>query len=114
MSAPQDIFGPRLATRLADARQRGDALAASLAELGAMRDANNDDEHDPDGSPVSAEWSKLAGQQLENRAEQAAIEAALARLERGEYGMCEGCGQPIPERRLAVRPMAATCVACAG
>lgn len=107
-------FQRLLEERLEDARARGERLRASLAELGAMRDGNNDDEHDPDGSPVSAEWSKLAGLQLENRREQAEIEAALARLARGEYGVCEGCGKPIPEARLAVRPMAATCVGCAG
>lgn len=102
-----------LEARLGEARGRAEALAGQLAALGDLRDANNDDEHDPDGSPVSAEWSRLAGLQLENRAERAQIEAALARLERGEFGRCERCGGEIGEARLRVRPMAATCVGCA-
>jgi DnaK suppressor protein len=41
------------------------------------------------------------------------IEAALARLARGEYGWCEACGEPIPPERLAVCPEARRCTACA-
>jgi RNA polymerase-binding transcription factor DksA len=40
------------------------------------------------------------------------VEAALARIEEGTYGVCTGCGQPIPPARLEVRPRTATCVGC--
>jgi RNA polymerase-binding transcription factor DksA len=40
------------------------------------------------------------------------IDAALARLEAGTYGLCVRCGAPIPEERLELRPFAATCVTC--
>ena len=42
------------------------------------------------------------------------IDAALRRIEDGEYGYCSECGEPIAEKRLAVDPMASACVACAG
>ena len=32
------------------------------------------------------------------------IEHALAKIENGDYGFCEGTGEPIPKRRLEVRP----------
>lgn len=49
---------------------------------------------------------------LENSAQQRAeVEAALARLDDGTYGVCVDCGQPIPDARLEVRPEAARCVA---
>ncbi|MGI9407307.1 MAG: TraR/DksA family transcriptional regulator [Hyphomicrobiaceae bacterium] len=41
------------------------------------------------------------------------IEAALARLEDGEYGYCERCGEEIPDKRLEIDPSVATCVDCA-
>lgn len=88
-------------------------LAEQIATLGGMRDANNDDEHDPDGVPVSAEWSRLAGLLHESRAQQTEIHAALVRIERGEYGVCTRCGRRIPDARLEVRPMAELCVDCA-
>jgi DnaK suppressor protein len=48
---------------------------------------------------------------LENSAQQRAeVEAALARIEDGSYGVCVDCGQPIPDARLEVRPEAARCV----
>ncbi len=34
----------------------------------------------------------------------AEIEHAITKIESGEYGYCEGTGEPIPKRRLEVRP----------
>ena len=42
----------------------------------------------------------------------AAINAALQRLDKGTFGKCEQCGQPIPEERLNAVPYATRCVAC--
>lgn len=41
------------------------------------------------------------------------ISHALQRLEEGEYGVCEGCGEDIPQRRLEALPWARFCVKCA-
>lgn len=46
--------------------------------------------------------------------EMARIEAALARMEEGEYGACVSCGEEIASRRLDNDPAAATCIDCAG
>ena len=43
-----------------------------------------------------------------------AIEAALKRMDRDEYGWCEECGEQIPIGRLKLDPCAARCVDCAG
>jgi DnaK suppressor protein len=40
------------------------------------------------------------------------IDHALARIEDGTYGTCEGCGQAIPAARLEVMPSATACVTC--
>lgn len=40
------------------------------------------------------------------------IEDALERIERGEYGECEECGDEIGQRRLEVKPFALLCVSC--
>ena len=41
-----------------------------------------------------------------------AIDAALARIEDGSYGLCTSCAEPIPEERLDAVPYATLCVAC--
>ncbi len=41
------------------------------------------------------------------------IERALARIDEGEYGICEICGSAIPVARLEARPYATLCVTCA-
>ncbi|EKD74428.1 MAG: RNA polymerase binding protein DksA [uncultured bacterium] len=40
------------------------------------------------------------------------IEEALAKIEQGEYGYCEGCGIEIGVRRLEARPTATLCIDC--
>ena len=40
------------------------------------------------------------------------IEAALDRLQTGDYGVCLSCEEPIPGRRLDAIPWAHYCVPC--
>ena len=42
----------------------------------------------------------------------AKIEEALARLEMGEFGICEECGEEIAEKRLQARPVTTLCIKC--
>jgi len=63
-----------------------------------------------------ASVSLLAETQLSllgpKRQELEAIEAALQRLENGNYGLCENCGQPIEPRRLEIMPETPLCRNC--
>ena len=59
------------------------------------------------GQALAAATERRRGVEL------ARIEAALERIEAGEYGDCAGCGEPIPAKRLAFDPAAPTCVDCA-
>ncbi|MBN2798879.1 MAG: RNA polymerase-binding protein DksA [Deltaproteobacteria bacterium] len=40
------------------------------------------------------------------------IRHALHRMEEGEYGVCESCGEPISYARLKARPVATMCIDC--
>jgi len=42
----------------------------------------------------------------------AEIEAALAQIERGTYGICTDCGEPIRAERLQAQPWAVRCATC--
>lgn len=72
-----------------------------------------DDEHDPEGSSTAFERAHVASLLVQAKERLADLDVALERVERGGYGRCEGCGEPIPEERLEVRPAATTCVRCA-
>lgn len=80
--------------------------------VAASRDTNADDEHDPEGATIAFERSQLAALVAQVRERLAEVDAALERLARGTYGVCEVCGRPIAEARLEVRPTARTCVVC--
>lgn len=99
-------------------------LRAELAELRAQSAGTGADrkpvELDQQSVGRLSRMDAIQGQQmaaaLEARRGQriAAIRAALTRLEAGEFGWCEQCGEDIGERRLAVDPTARRCVDCAG
>lgn len=40
------------------------------------------------------------------------IEAALRKMDKGIYGRCEYCRQPIPKKRIKALPFARYCVNC--
>ena len=40
------------------------------------------------------------------------IDAALEKLEAGEYGECTSCGEDIGMKRLKARPVAELCIEC--
>jgi DnaK suppressor protein len=42
------------------------------------------------------------------------IDAAMKRLDDGEWGYCVTCGEDIPEKRLQLDPAIPVCVDCAG
>jgi DnaK suppressor protein len=87
-------------------REFGQIVAASQAD-------NADDEHDPEGATIAFERQHVAALLTQARDHLTAIDAALGRLDAGDYGYCERCGQPIPAERLAARPTATQCVTCA-
>jgi RNA polymerase-binding transcription factor DksA len=101
-------------------RLRDDALAR-LARLDVdertllrdRADGTADDEHDPEGSTLSAEWSRVDALRRGAQEELAEIDAALRRRADGTYGVCARCGRGIPEARMEVRPTARLCVSCA-
>src|ERR1700719_546634 len=41
-----------------------------------------------------------------------AIEEALWRIEKGTYGVCRDCGEPIAEARLKAIPWTRVCITC--
>jgi DnaK suppressor protein len=41
-----------------------------------------------------------------------AIEEALLRLDKGSYGVCRDCGEPIAEARLNAIPWTRVCITC--
>jgi RNA polymerase-binding transcription factor len=110
------VSGPR--ERLEGELRRTTARLAALRGdyrgfVDASRDTNADDEHDPEGATIAFEREQVGALVRQAELHLVEVEAALARVEDGTYGLCAVCGRPIPGERLEVRPTAATCVACA-
>ncbi|PRX34990.1 transcriptional regulator, TraR/DksA family [Meinhardsimonia xiamenensis] len=104
---------------MTDLAQRRATLEARLKELEErIREAEQELEgHD------TKDWEDLA-QERENdevledmivnaREEIRAIQAALKRMDEGEYGYCVRCGAEIAEERLDLVPYTPFCATCA-
>jgi DnaK suppressor protein len=84
----------------------------AAAELDALRSAERDPEFE-EGAQTEHEQFTLARLGETQRRELLQIDAALARVEAGEYGVCADCGTDIDPRRLAALPYALLCTECA-
>jgi DnaK suppressor protein len=96
--------------QIADLEQEFAAIVTSASE----GSAGGDDEHDPEGATVAFERQHIAGLIAQAREHLAAIDAALRKVDSGIYEICDKCGGPIGEERLAARPASLLCVRCAG
>ncbi|MDF6021679.1 TraR/DksA C4-type zinc finger protein [Streptomyces sp. JH34] len=101
----------------AERRDTESRIAALHGDFDAIVEANAlvavDDEHDPEGASTAFERAHVASLLARARDHLAEVDRALERLERGDYGRCERCREPIPPGRLEVRPAATACVRCA-
>ena len=79
-------------------------------------EAELDSHQNPDWEDLATEREGdevLEGLGLSAQSELRAIEAALARVEEGSYGLCAKCGAEIDEERLDVLPYTPFCRECA-
>ncbi|MFC2968730.1 TraR/DksA family transcriptional regulator [Acidimangrovimonas pyrenivorans] len=102
---PIEVRKAQMEARLADLKARMETIDSEL------------DSHQ------SKDWEELATEREEEevlegmghaaKAEIRMIEAALQRIEEGEYGYCVTCGSEIGEERLDVLPYTPFCKNCA-
>ena len=101
------------ATHRAHLEEEQARIRAQLEQMGHGGVGMAFDEGFADSGQVTAERGEveaLAGTLLETLQE---VEHALAKFDAAEYGMCESCGEPIPEARLEAKPAARLCITCA-
>ncbi len=60
----------------------------------------------------SFEFEKRLAVEKQVRDHLAEVEHALDKFEKGTYGLCDSCGQPIATDRLEALPQASLCVNC--
>ncbi len=70
------------------------------------------DEESGEGDTLNVERERDLALSAQARAAVDEIDRALAKMDAGNYGVCERCGNPIPKARLKALPYAALCVAC--
>ncbi|WP_435258620.1 TraR/DksA family transcriptional regulator [Thioclava sp. FR2] len=99
--------------------ERKKQLEARLSDLNArLAKIENelDSHHNPDWEELAVEREGdevLESMGVSGQQEIRMIEAAMQRIETGEYGFCMKCGAKISEERLDVVPFTPFCKTCA-
>jgi RNA polymerase-binding transcription factor len=98
--------------RLVDLRDEYDQTVTEIAEMQRDRltDSAGDDQADTGTKTFEREQEISLANNILERITQ--VERAVERLEEGNYGWCERCGNAIPVERLAAFPSATLCVSC--
>ena len=81
-------------------------------ELEALRGAERDPEFE-EGAQSEREQYTLSLLGEVQRGQITMIDAALARIDSGDYGVCADCGAEIDPKRLTALPFALLCSECA-
>ena len=91
----------------ADIARAASDIAERLTD--SVRDAG-DDQADAGTKAFEREHEQALTQNAQDLLDRG--ERALARIDAGTYGICEGCGRPIGKARLLAFPRANLCVEC--
>ncbi|HEX4943673.1 MAG TPA: TraR/DksA family transcriptional regulator [Usitatibacteraceae bacterium] len=97
-------------------RLKGEAMAGVRRAAGELSGEDADLFRDlgltGDGAVAEAEFERDVAGAGQVRAALISIVGAERRLEKGEYGLCEDCGEAIGFARLEAQPAASRCVRC--
>ena len=113
---PSKGHGMKVEPERTGTRRAFDPKAVLLEQLASLRverniDAiENGDEIDLATGEISRELEARLSMRQQKQLKD--IQEALERLKHGEYGICEECGDAIPEQRLRLFPAASMCVRC--
>ncbi len=104
-----ELFRQCIESRLAALDQDGEAgrEACAVVELDQTRVGRLSRMDALQGQAMAQATDRRRLQQI------AALQAALARIEKGDYGECAVCGEAIAEGRLRADPASTLCLACA-
>ncbi len=86
-----------------------------ISEAGKTVETMDDDENFPDPTDrASLEENRNFLLRIRDRERKLLlkIQEALRRLDQGEYGICEVCGEKITIARLKARPVTTLCIDC--
>lgn len=101
-----DHFERALVTRKRELDARIGELLGDVAAKGEA-----DDEGDVAIQNYSTDWAAATLERTRRTLRE--VEAALARIKSGDYGVCGACHISIPKARLEALPWARLCVSCA-
>lgn len=103
----------QLRDEFAEAEKELEQIDDQVREFGETSEsAEGADNHPGDDSDRLAEQERLLTIRSQLSARRDDIARALEKVDEGEFGGCERCGNPIPSGRLEALPFARYCLDC--
>lgn len=107
MGAPDD-------DRRAELETERDSLSEQLDTIEAQSAPDAVDDGLADSGQVAAAQDEQRALAADLREQLSEVDSAIERLDAGTYGVCQTCGERIPDERLEAVPTARFCIAHAG
>ena len=102
-----ETFRRKLLTLQQQLARRIFDMEDTMIAMDADRDIERTDRVQEEAAEVA-----LTALDEQGRRQMVAIQAALARIDAGTYGICETCGETISTARVSAMPTARLCISC--
>lgn len=105
----RDVFLRKIKSQLLDRK----ALLTNMLTQSTHEQVSDSTIQDSGDEVLSLSMEKLKNSLEQNEIDELRfIDDAMMRLDKGEYGYCIDCEEPISEKRLEHSPYAARCIVC--
>ena len=108
MKQREDLL-QKMKQRLLEKRQELTKLLQNIADKGDVSPDIKDSADEASSTLMNRLQSSLQAAEVEELKE---VDEALVRIEKGTYGICINCEEPISAKRLECYPYAARCISC--
>jgi DnaK suppressor protein len=105
--ATLDTIKADLLSKKAQLEQESSLLTGNeVSEFPDYGDQNDENAQEVNEHSTNLEAERVLASTLKD------INSALAKIDKGEYGICKYCKQQIDPKRLLIRPFSSACIDC--
>lgn len=107
----KELLEREIKKRKRELTQKSLSVKVEEEVLRAISSGDSSGDHSASGATYEVDYSGVRLSRLNS--EMTLLVKAKEKVDTGEYGICQCCGEAIDKKRLKVRPLAEDCISCA-